>query len=106
MTDIEKNLTIAACESALDYVHASANITSLATLETMTDTLRTGFDTDPANVSEYDILVAWRTFWLAQPPSLLDLSWIFKRLKKAWPSGRFDGSAKFDGLTTFGGEQL
>lgn len=103
MTAIEKNLTIAACESALEYACENAGITSLAELETLVATLRSAFETDPASVTEYQILLVWVAFYLAQPPSLEDLSWIFKRLKKNRPTGKFDGTVKFEGSTLFNG---
>lgn len=107
MTTLEKNLMLSACESAIQYSHANAGISSWNDLEEITETLRTAFATDPDNVNQYDILLAWRAFLLADPPSLKDLSWIFRRLQRTDSSGRFDGSTLFDGMTTFtGGFQI
>lgn len=111
MTPVEKNLTIASMESALDYARKQAGLTTLATLEHLIGQLRSLYQRDPDQVSEYMIKIAAEMFERAQPPSLRNIRRIFYQLRDATftplpatgGTGLFDGSFTFDGSQTFDG---
>ena len=67
-TPIDKNLLIAAMESAIFQVYQRANITSLGTIETRVSALRQKFDATPEQVSDDDVFALIDTIQKAQIP--------------------------------------
>ena len=67
-TSIDKNLLIAAMESAIFQVYQRANITSLSAIETRVSALRQKFDLTPENVADAEIFALIDTIQKAQIP--------------------------------------
>ena len=67
-TSIDKNLLIAAMESALDFAHQRANIASFSELETRVSALRQAFSISPENVLDSEIYSLIDTIQAAQIP--------------------------------------
>jgi hypothetical protein len=114
MTDIEKNLAIASMESALEYAHARAHITTLSTLERLVRQLRELYQVNPDLCSDYLIRRAVEIITRAELPSLKNIRRIFEMVKKARPTsgstattgkttGTFNAATTFNGSTTFNG---
>jgi len=109
LTDIDKNLVIAALESALAYGRANAGVTSYATIERLVRQLRTQYRADPDAVSERLVKRAWEMLYNATPPAAGNLGRISRYLRdNTFPPGTADddataGTGVFDGSTTFDG---
>ena len=76
ISNIDKNLLIAALESALKYGQTSAGVSSLQDLWTRVHALRVDFDADPATVTDEEITAMIATLQAVEipdPASLLRL---------------------------------
>ena len=73
-TPIDKNLLIAALESALLYAQNSAGVPSLEDLTAQISALRLAFDADPANVSDEQINAMIATLQALEIPDPAQLS--------------------------------
>ena len=73
-TPIDKNLLIAAMESAIYHACVTANIVSLHAIETGVSSLRQRFDIDPASVSDAEVYGMVDTIERATIPKLTQIS--------------------------------
>ena len=73
-TPIDKNLLIAALESAIYHACVNANIVSLHAIESGVSLLRQRFDADPVSVTEADIFGMVETIERATIPAIAQIS--------------------------------
>ena len=73
-TSTDKNLLIAAMESAIYHACVTANIVSLHAIETGVSSLRQRFDVDPASVSDAEVFGMVDTIERATIPKLTQIS--------------------------------
>ena len=73
-TTIDKNLLIAAMESAIYHACVTANVVSLHAIETGVSSLRQRFDVDPASVTDAEVFGMVDTIERATIPKLSQIS--------------------------------